>query len=137
MIASVAQFGVFALGAVYAVGMLIVNFHLRQYEVVSLDLARPEYVMAGVLWAFLTLIGAGGVHWSVMNWRGRHQQPRGFGFLSWVFAAVGWWAAGEAPKSRWSFLKCRRLTGQRRGSQSRQSARRLAPRCCCSIRPPP
>ena len=89
-LAGIAQFGVFGLGLLYAVGMVIVNFHLRQYEVVSLELARPEYVMAGALWAFLTAISVGGVHWSVLAWKDRHKLPGWAQFLPWLITWVGW-----------------------------------------------
>jgi hypothetical protein len=48
------------LGAgVYGVGLLIVNLELARYGVASLNLARPEYVLAGVLWAVVTILGIG------------------------------------------------------------------------------
>jgi hypothetical protein len=39
----------------YAIGLLIVNADLASFGLVSLHLARPEYVLAGVLWAFLSV----------------------------------------------------------------------------------
>ena len=49
------RLGVVALGGLYVVGVLIVNMDLARYGVVNLDLARPEYLLAGGLWVFLTL----------------------------------------------------------------------------------
>jgi len=43
------------LGALYTLGLLIVNSDLGRYGIVTLNLARPEYVMAGALWCFLTI----------------------------------------------------------------------------------
>lgn len=43
---------------VYVVGVLVVNCDLARFGVVSLDLARPEYVMAGVLAVVLLLTAA-------------------------------------------------------------------------------
>lgn len=85
-----AQFGALAVALVYAIGMVIVNLHLRQYELVSLELARPEYVMAGALWAFLTAISVGGAYWSVEWWERRKDGPRWLRFPAWMFALVGW-----------------------------------------------
>jgi hypothetical protein len=42
-------------GALYAIGLLIVNIDLGRYGLTSLNLARAEYAMAGGLWALLTL----------------------------------------------------------------------------------
>ena len=42
------------LGTLYAVGLLIVNSNLGQHGLFHAELARPEYVMAGAMWAFLT-----------------------------------------------------------------------------------
>jgi len=50
------RFGVFSAVILYAVGLLIVNFDLWRYGIVSLDLTRPEYIMAGTAWAFMTLM---------------------------------------------------------------------------------
>ena len=36
----------------YLVGLLIVNINLAQYDLVTLDLARSEYILTGTLWAF-------------------------------------------------------------------------------------
>jgi hypothetical protein len=41
------------IAVLYAVGLLIVNLDLGRYDVVAIDLARPEYVMVGLLWAIL------------------------------------------------------------------------------------
>lgn len=54
------RLGLIILGSLYSVGLLIINIDLGRYGLISLNLARPEYIMAGVLWAFLSLgtIGA-------------------------------------------------------------------------------
>lgn len=49
------RFGLIILGCLYSVGLLIINIDLGRYGLISLNLARPEYIMAGVLWAFLSL----------------------------------------------------------------------------------
>jgi hypothetical protein len=41
------------LGVLYTAGLLIVNIDLARYGTTSLDLARPEYVLAGALWALM------------------------------------------------------------------------------------
>jgi len=43
------------LAVLYAVGLLIVNVDLGRHGVVAVDLARPEYIMVGLLWAILQL----------------------------------------------------------------------------------
>jgi hypothetical protein len=48
------------IGGLYTVGLLIVNINLSQHGLVTLNLARAEYVMAGALWCFLTAIICGG-----------------------------------------------------------------------------
>jgi hypothetical protein len=45
-----------AVGVFYALGLLIVNLELGRYGVLSLELYRPEYVLAGFLWTFLVLL---------------------------------------------------------------------------------
>jgi hypothetical protein len=40
-------------GGLYTIGLLIVNLDLGRYGIVTLELARTEYVMAGALWFFL------------------------------------------------------------------------------------
>jgi len=45
-----------AMGVLYAVGVLIVNLDLGRYGVVAVDLARPEYVMVGLLWTVLVTL---------------------------------------------------------------------------------
>jgi hypothetical protein len=42
-------------GGLYTVGLIVVNLDLARYGIVDLDLARPEYVLAGALWAFWIL----------------------------------------------------------------------------------
>jgi len=54
-LAESAQVIVFIVGVFYAVGLVIVNVDLSLYGIVHLDLARPEYVMAGALWVVVVL----------------------------------------------------------------------------------
>ena len=49
------RIGLLLLGALYTIGLIIVNFDLGKNGFVTLDLARAEYVLAGVLWAFLSV----------------------------------------------------------------------------------
>lgn len=51
--------GILVIGSLYTVGILIVNLELGGYGLLSLDLARPEYVMAGALWSFLMVVTIG------------------------------------------------------------------------------
>jgi hypothetical protein len=44
---------------VYFIGLLIVNWHLGQFGLQSLDLAQPDDALAGALWVSL----AGGGVW--------------------------------------------------------------------------
>jgi hypothetical protein len=60
-LAGLAQLGALAVGVVYMIGVLIVNQHLGQYGIISLDLARPEYALAGALWVFLILAALWGI----------------------------------------------------------------------------
>ena len=55
------RFGIVLLGTLYTAGLIIVNVDLARYGLVSVDLARAEYVMTGSLWAFvmITLLAAG------------------------------------------------------------------------------
>jgi hypothetical protein len=68
-LAGIAQLGALAVGIVYMIGVLIVNLNLGQYGIISLDLARPEYALAGALWAFLTLAALWGVQSSLAVFR--------------------------------------------------------------------
>jgi hypothetical protein len=43
------------IGLLYIVGLLIVNMDLSRYGLLSMNLARPEYVLTGAMWAVLTL----------------------------------------------------------------------------------
>jgi hypothetical protein len=49
------RYSIPALGLLYACGLVIVNADLASFGLVSLDLARPEYVLTGVLWAFVSV----------------------------------------------------------------------------------
>jgi hypothetical protein len=50
-----AQVVAFTVGGLYALGLLIVNVELSLYGIVHLELARPEYIMAGALWVVIVL----------------------------------------------------------------------------------
>jgi len=49
------RFGFVVLGILYTAGLIIVNVDLARYGLISVDLARAEYIMAGSLWAFLMI----------------------------------------------------------------------------------
>ena len=75
----IARIGVVAIGTLYVVGLLIVNIELARYGIVNLTLARPEYIIAGASWIFLTLGTMVGMqaslpqmekHWRSKGWRG-------------------------------------------------------------------
>ena len=55
-----AALGVLALS--YALGLTIVNLHLRRYGVFSVGLVRVEYILAGVLWLAFLALGLSLVH---------------------------------------------------------------------------
>jgi hypothetical protein len=55
------RLGLVILGALYTVGLLIVNIDLARYGLLSVDLARAEYVMAGALWSFLMVATLAGL----------------------------------------------------------------------------
>jgi hypothetical protein len=55
LVAEYARFAAIGLGVLYAVGLLVVNADLSRYGLVSMGLARPEYVLTGAMWAFLML----------------------------------------------------------------------------------
>jgi hypothetical protein len=75
------QFVVTLGGIIYGVGLLIVNIDLARYGVFSVSLTRPEYVLAGGLWAFITVLGVGAydysLHGAKPEWQGRR-----YGMLS-------------------------------------------------------
>ncbi|MGO9058110.1 MAG: hypothetical protein ACLQU2_12130 [Candidatus Binataceae bacterium] len=48
----VARMSAALFAGLYLVGLLIVNINLAQYDLVTLDLARSEYILTGTLWAF-------------------------------------------------------------------------------------
>lgn len=49
------SFFVIVLGGVYVLGLLIINIDLGRNGLISLNLGRPEYILAGALWAFLSI----------------------------------------------------------------------------------
>lgn len=61
LLQSVISGGIVMGAGLYIVGLLIVNFNLAQYGLISLNLARAEYAMAGALWCFLIAVIWGGV----------------------------------------------------------------------------
>lgn len=71
-----AQAGAVTLGVLYAIGLLIVNVDLARYGMVNVDLARPEYVMAGGLWVVLTLMSAWGLKRALVATLGMVRVPR-------------------------------------------------------------
>ena len=81
-----ARFLVAALGGLYTIGLLIVNIDLARYGASNLGLARPEYVMAGALWALVMLpsgiLGVVFHHWL-------RERLRKFTFSSMVSLASG------------------------------------------------
>src|SRR5437660_2661566 len=50
---AISKLGVLGLGACYAIGLLIVNLYLRQYNISQVNLVEAEYVAVGALWMFL------------------------------------------------------------------------------------
>jgi hypothetical protein len=54
-LADVSKLAALVLGIFYVFGLLIVNMELGIYGVFSLGLDRPEYVLAGALWVFLSV----------------------------------------------------------------------------------
>jgi len=81
------------LGGLYTVGLLIVNIDLARYGVSNLDLARPEYAMAGAFWA-LAMLPSGILIVVFIRWLrerlGRRERVYAFfiGLLG-VVAAIG------------------------------------------------
>lgn len=53
---TLARLAVVVIAGAYVVGLLIVNINLAQYGLVRLNLGRPEYIMAGVLWGFFVIM---------------------------------------------------------------------------------
>src|SRR5258708_29804099 len=53
---SLGKAAVFGVGLLYVVGLVILNLDLGRHGLVSLDLARPEYILVGSLWMFLTVL---------------------------------------------------------------------------------
>lgn len=50
------KIGLTLIGSSYAIGLLVLNMHIRQYGVAYLNFVQLQYVMVGALW--LTLSGA-------------------------------------------------------------------------------
>lgn len=67
----IGRIGVLAIGLLYTVGVLIVNLDLARYGLVSLGLARPEYLMTGALYALLS--GLPIAAWDVAAWKHRRE----------------------------------------------------------------
>jgi hypothetical protein len=97
------------LAGLYTVGIIIVNLDLGRHGLFHLDLARPEYVMAGTLWAMLTLATAWGTYvaatrlaWTGVAWTRRpwilfQAAALTLGTASILLGAVGY----DAGPSRW------------------------------------
>src|SRR5438128_6674842 len=64
------RFGFVILGGLYTVGLLIVNIDLAGYGLLSLDLGRAEYVMAGALWCFLMVATIAGIDYCIESIKG-------------------------------------------------------------------
>lgn len=41
----------------YSVGLLVTNFRLRKYGIVQMEALRTEYVMTGIVWLILSVLG--------------------------------------------------------------------------------
>jgi hypothetical protein len=52
----ISKAAVFSIGVFYVIGLIVVNSELGFYGVYSMELGRPEYILAGALWVFLTLL---------------------------------------------------------------------------------
>ena len=50
-----AQAAAIVIALLYAVGLIIVNVDLGRYGLLSMDLARPEFILTGAMWAVLLL----------------------------------------------------------------------------------
>ena len=55
---AVSELAVVTVGITYVIGVLVVNCDLARFGIISLDLARPEYVLAGVLGVLLLRVAA-------------------------------------------------------------------------------
>ena len=75
------------MGVLYIFGLLIINIDLARYQVVNLDLARPEYVVAGLLWVLV--IGPASVIWLVCLHSARDRARRREFGLSVLFTISG------------------------------------------------
>ena len=62
--------------ALYGIGLLIANFNAQQYGRYSLGLVEAQYVLAGLLWLTLTLLGFA-VTRSALRWMKGHGPWRG------------------------------------------------------------
>lgn len=81
-----ASAAVVVVGGLYAVGLLIVNLHLAQYGISSLDLARPEYAMAGVLWCLFTVTVYGAIDFTR---NAAHKRREAGQSWWWIYGSVG------------------------------------------------
>src|ERR1019366_7381252 len=90
-----------AIAAFYAIGLLIVNLDLGRYGLVAVDLARPEYVVVGLLWTILVTLTIAAI------W-----------FVTWLVLDVTWPSALFKPfvgpqdfwPWSWSFLRSLHFT---------------------------
>jgi hypothetical protein len=92
---SIVQPFVSALGVLYIFGLLLINIDLARYRVVNLDLARPEYVLAGLLWV-LAIVPSGVIWLACLHSARERTRRREFG-LGIVFAVLGLFTAISFP----------------------------------------
>jgi hypothetical protein len=84
-----------AVAGPYVIGVVVVNAYLAQFGPISLDLARPEYVLAGVL--AVVLLSAGAlldtliffVALALRNWRARDWPILGRRLVGYVLLRAG------------------------------------------------
>jgi hypothetical protein len=77
-------------GVLYVIGLLVVNVDLARYGVVKVDLARPEYAMAGALWVVLSACALGALYLVRQAWRSFRSEPsaRSLGILAAEIAPI-------------------------------------------------
>ena len=88
LLQNAARVGVLFVSALYIMGLLIVNIDLSRHGLVKLDLGRPEYIMAGLLWAFLTASTLVLVRFSVREAKKRLSSQKWFWAAGWIFGEI-------------------------------------------------
>lgn len=78
----ITKVGVAILGVSYIIGLLILNMHIRKYGVNYLGFLQIEYVMVGILWAFL--VGAMGCALLLFKYIGNEVYKKEWKSLSWL-----------------------------------------------------